>query len=350
MSRQLKVTEVYSGAGANGTDGVHTYVNRLCEEMTARGHEAEIVVLPRRGSITGALKLAMTRMRQRSVLLNYTHLSWARWGASLRPIWIAVLMRLGAQRLVIVIHDPVPFTGPRIRDRIRRSVQLCTMSVLSRTAHDVVVTVAGADALWSPRHARSLALVPVGPSIQCSAAPHSARSPNRIVVFGVSSPELEGRLLGSILDGLKGFALEVIAVGRGSDQLVAATTTDGARPTSTGEVSAAEIAEQLQGAAIFLVLREEISSRRTTIASALSAGLPIVGSRGPQTGFPVTEAGVILTDGTPSGYICALDLLLGDAAERARLGARSRVAYEKHFAWAKIAAEIEAVLTRATYR
>jgi glycosyltransferase involved in cell wall biosynthesis len=92
-------------------------------------------------------------------------------------------------------------------------------------------------------------------------------------------------------------------------------------------------------------MRGGISSQRTTAIAGIAFGLPIVAYSGPMTGFPVTEAGVVVAPyGDYERLSQALVCVLGDEHLQHELRQRSQVAYQKYFSWDSIAAQYLKIL------
>jgi len=95
----------------------------------------------------------------------------------------------------------------------------------------------------------------------------------------------------------------------------------------------------LQHADVLLFVRGQISSRRGSAIAGIACGLPVVGFAGPETGWPITEAGFVpVPMGDREGLSVALQRVLSDATLRASLRERSRRAQEQYFSWHAIAA------------
>jgi len=80
----------------------------------------------------------------------------------------------------------------------------------------------------------------------------------------------------------------------------------------------------------------------------IACGFPIVGYRGEETAFPITEAGVLLADpGDLVGIAEALRRVLCDAKLRDEMRQRSLAAGQKYFSWDAITEQFLRALSGA---
>ncbi|HYL98554.1 MAG TPA: glycosyltransferase, partial [Blastocatellia bacterium] len=141
--------------------------------------------------------------------------------------------------------------------------------------------------------------------------------------------------------------LRLVVMGRGSKEAEPALREDlsGADVAVEvlGRVSAEELSGTLASADVQLFVRGPISSRRGTAVAGIACGLPVVCYAGPETGWPVTEAGILSVPlGDREALSAALERVLSEDALRTTLAARSRQAHEKYFSWSAIAARYAA--------
>ena len=88
-----------------------------------------------------------------------------------------------------------------------------------------------------------------------------------------------------------------------------------------------------------------LASRRTGAVAGVACGLAVVGYAGPETGFPLTEAGLETAPAYDTRLLGqALVRVLTDHARRAELQERSRRAYQEYFSYDKIAEQIQKAL------
>jgi glycosyltransferase involved in cell wall biosynthesis len=105
-----------------------------------------------------------------------------------------------------------------------------------------------------------------------------------------------------------------------------------------GFVEPTQVVQRLSVCDVLLFVRGPISSRRSSAIAGIACGLPVIAYRGPETAMPITDAGVVLVSpDQPDDLNSALVRVLSDAVYRMDLAARSRVAYQTHFAWPAIA-------------
>jgi glycosyltransferase involved in cell wall biosynthesis len=137
--------------------------------------------------------------------------------------------------------------------------------------------------------------------------------------------------------------LRLVVVGRGSKEAEPALRQEFSGTNivveALGLVSAEELSRTLASADVQLFVRGQISSRRGSAIAGIACGLPIVCYAGPETGWPVTEAGIIAVPlGDREALSVALERVLVDDELRASLAERSRRAQEQYFSWRVIAA------------
>ncbi len=114
-----------------------------------------------------------------------------------------------------------------------------------------------------------------------------------------------------------------------------------------GLISPEDVPRTLAQADVLLFVRGHISSRRGSAIAGISCGLPVVCYSGPDTDWPVTEAGILaVSQGDRQALAAALENVLSDASLRSTLSGRSRQAHEKYFSWAAITARFAAEIGR----
>jgi glycosyltransferase involved in cell wall biosynthesis len=101
-----------------------------------------------------------------------------------------------------------------------------------------------------------------------------------------------------------------------------------------GYLPPADIAARLATSHVFVSVRDRVSPRSGSTASAFACGLPVVGFVGRETCGAVTRGGVLLAPEWDADAVAALVEEVADSDKlRAELATRSREAYEKLYSW-----------------
>ena len=113
-----------------------------------------------------------------------------------------------------------------------------------------------------------------------------------------------------------------------------------------GVIGPDQVVRKLSACDVLLFVRGNISTRRGSAIAGIACGLPVIAYSGSETAAPITDAGVVLVSPEqPDDLNAALVRVLSDAAYRTDLAARSRDAYQAHFAWSAIADRFSALLS-----
>jgi hypothetical protein len=201
---------------------------------------------------------------------------------------------------------------------------------------------------WLPLRREKAAFIPVGAN--CPEAVPAMRDDSPKIktvavysITGGTQASIEVADIGAALKraGRAGGPIRLLLFGRGSREAEPALRSElaGAEVEieSRGLLSPAEVSQVLSGADAQLFVRGQISSRRGSAIAGIASGLPIVCYTGPETGWPITEAGVLAVPlGDREALAAALETVLSDGALRRTLAERSRQAGEKYFSWAAI--------------
>jgi glycosyltransferase involved in cell wall biosynthesis len=174
----------------------------------------------------------------------------------------------------------------------------------------------------------------------------------RVVVYAITAGH-EGELEEvryALAEAKKHFdEVALVMMGRGTEDYgtayVQALQGSGVQVNVLGILPAEEVIRELCMSDVQLFPRGALTSRRSGAVAGIACGLPIVGYAGPDTGFPMTEAGIEtapLFDTRLLGE--ALVRVLTDDARRAELRQRSRRAYAEYFSPDKIAEQIQKAL------
>jgi glycosyltransferase involved in cell wall biosynthesis len=213
---------------------------------------------------------------------------------------------------------------------------------------------------WLPVSERQkVSVIPVGPNIpEGTREARWGREEKVVVVFGVTGGHNIPKEVADIafathkaakrLRG-EGKKLRLVVLGRGSEEAEAALrqSINGNEVSLSvlGLLPAEEITRTLSQADALLFVRGHVSGRRTTAIAGIACGLPVVGYSGKETGFPITEAGVLLVpQGDREALAEALTQVLTDENLWWELHQRSKEAQRRYFSWDAIAGRFGEVL------
>jgi glycosyltransferase involved in cell wall biosynthesis len=350
------------------TDALEDYCNWLKRALEQQGQPMEILRVP--WATNGWLRaLAWTwreakNWRGRWILLQYTALGWSQRGFPIGAVIIIWIARHRGAKCAIVFHDAVSYTGPRWIDRLRHRVQVWVMRKLYRLASHSIMTVPIENVSWLPRPAAKAEFIPIATNLSGTfikvtdtKSVRNSTARKTVAIFGVTgSPQLqpETEFIAQIASKTAGKvgALKLLVVGRNAQEsespLRAALTGSNVELEIHGVLPAEEVERRLSEADALLFVRGGISSRRGSALAGIACGLPVIAFQGPETGPPITEAGVLLS---PEGDLTALAnnlaRVLSDDALRSDLCKRSLEAREKYFSWTVIARKFLQVLNNA---
>ena len=335
------------GARDMPTDGVRDFAERL---VLAIRPELDASVLEIAWATDGWKRALTSIPPLRGVaLIQYTHLAWSRRGFPIGALRAALALRRAGARVGVVFHDPSPFTGSRVRDRLRARVQRAVVRRLARHADVAFSTL-------EPGHVPVLEgiepaprFLPAGsniPIVPRTTVDHGFT----ISVFCLTERHRdEAAAIAEIISRARARAPEVAlqVFGRGAMDaegiLRSALGNEGL--TVEGLLDATEIAQRLAGSGALLFVRGEASSRRGTIIAAICNGLPVVASEGAETGPAIRGAGVALF--SRGDHAAAADQLIrlhDDSAYRRQQRDRQREACSATFSWSAIASTVEEAL------
>lgn len=334
------------------TDGVYDYCGSLttaCQSLGSSVHALQVRWLEG-GWLRASLRLVRNlQMRVPCwVVVQVTHLAWSRHGFPFGLLMVALAARFSGARVAAIIHDPLGFPGDRLILRVKRASQHLTLRFMRQVTSHMFVTLPPAQIPWIGNGRNGdITFLPVGSNIPVNGKNGAAPTDRRftVVVFGVTEGSCgitERRTVTTTLERVAEVVGPVVlwAFGRGTDPTQGAWS----HPSREVEIHSLGIVDEptasnvLAEADAMLFLRGSISSRRTSAIAGLAHGLPVVGYRGLETGWPVTEAGVVLVDpGDVDGLAAALVRVATDPSHRNDLRARSSDAYLRYFAWDVIA-------------
>lgn len=346
------------------TDGVADYCEQLREYGTARGLTFESVHVPwaekgwRRA--LAELRQAAAVWRDRWVLLQFTTLAWSHRGFPLRAPRVLEVLRQAGVRCGVVLHDFSPWEGKGVRSSARKYCQLHALRQLYMRSDLAIFTGPFERLSWLPRDRDKAAFIPVGancpelPMGTSAGTPFTKNAPKTIAVYGVTEgshilPEVADIVFAVKQATQKVNSLRLIVFGRGSKAAEIALRSELAGASveieTLGLVSPEQVRLAMAKSDVLLFVRGQISSRRGSAIAGIACGLPVVCYSGPETVWPVTDAGILAA---PMGDRRALAVMLQNVLTDERLGIalrdRSRRAHERYFSWSAITARFASEL------
>ncbi len=347
------------------TDALEDYCHWLGRALGAQGCALEAVRVPwaERGWLGSLrwLRRQGARWQGQWVLVQYTALSWSRRGFPFGVIGVLRALTKRGARCAVVFHDPEAYGGERLIDHLRRACQRWVMRRAYRWAERSIVTMPLDKVSWLPPNPTKAVFIPIGanlpePQVEAGAEEPAAQA-KTVAVFGVTGGEHILREVRDIAYAVSWAAqripeLRLIVLGRHSEDsgeaLARALNGTRVQLSVLGLLPAEEVSQTLSRADVLLFVRGPLSGQRGSAIAGIACGLPVVGYAGPQTGFPITEAGVApVPQGDREALAEALARVLTDRAYRCQLRERSRRAQREHFSWSAIARRYLGVLEHA---
>jgi len=343
------------------TDAVEEYCRYLATALLPHHIQLEIRRVP--WEIHGwpdsfqTLKLMAMQWRDTWVLVQYTALAWSARGFPQKVLRAMEILKSAGARVGIVFHDVEPYPGTRLIDSIRRFLQVRTMRRALAIADLAIFTVPPEKLSWLPAVPPNAAFIPVGPNLPIPLVPPALSNQNpvpTIGVFSITGGEFGVRETQIILAAVRHAAqrlgtFRLSIFGRHAElretELRAGLRDLPVELSVEGVLESAKVVQKLFLCDVLLFVRGPISSRRSSGIAGIACGLPVIAYFGSETAAPITDAGVVLVSPDhPNDLKDALVRILSDAAFRMELSARSRAAYQTHFAWPAIATRFSALL------
>ena len=354
-----------------------------------------------------ALRLQSAAWRDTWVLVQYTALAWSARGFPMKFSRVLRMLKSAGARVAVIFHDVEPFSSPRLIDRLRHRVQRRTMRRALELADLAIFTVPLYNLSWLPfipsnavytdptapmnqkfssktimsvkgtispeallkLEAGNMAsdnpspllrrshFVPVGPNLPIPAQWQSPRHPKEIPTLGVFS--ITGgnqgaietqRILAAVQHAAKSVGKLHLSVFGRHAELRQETLRKGLENypvelSVDGVLEDEQIIERIRGCDVLLFVRGGISTRRSSAIAGISCAVPMVAFVGPETSWPLMDAGVILVSPSdPKEFDDALVRLLANPELRAGLSRVNQLIYSEHFAWPVIARRYAALL------
>ncbi len=336
------------------TDGVEDYCTFLGRALARRGIQAQIVRVEWAGQgwmrALRQLWEKSAEWRGRWVILQYTALGWSRRGFPLPALIVLWLLRRRAARAVIVFHDASVLDSPRLRDRMRNTIQNWTMRKLFEHSKRAVLTVPPDTLDWLSSDRTHAAFIPIGaniPDYRGTRAFSVEQTPKKVAVFSVTGGEAQSQevydialVARNVTQGVGPIRLEVF--GRGCEEaresLERALNGSGIELCVRGVVPAEEITRTLASAHVLLCVRGVITSRRGTAIAGIACGLPVLGYGQSGTNPAIDAAGVWLAPWRNSQILSdGLAQVLTDEKLWQSMHDRSLRAQAQYFSWDAVA-------------
>jgi glycosyltransferase involved in cell wall biosynthesis len=343
------------------TDAVEEYCRYLGNAL--RPHDVQLEIRRVPWEIRGwaealrTLKVQATDWRGTWVLLQYTALAWSARGFPHKFLRVLKILKSAGARAAIVFHDVQPYSGARVIDKLRRTTQFRTMRLALSLADLAVFTVPPEKLRWLSVVPPHTVFVPVGPNlpIPSEISPRETiRGVPTIGVFSITGGQTGAEETRVIVAAVRHTAeklgqLRLSVFGRHAE-LRKADLHTGLRDVPVelrveGVLTEQEVVERLQSCDVLLFVRGGISSRRGSAIAGIACGVPMVAYAGPETSWPVTDAGVLLVSPQhPQKLEAGLIRILSEEELRAGMSLASRMAYRQHFSWSAIAARFATLL------
>jgi glycosyltransferase involved in cell wall biosynthesis len=329
----------------SGVDAIDQYCNHLTAALIEKGVAARYVA-------DGPEAVPVTANSPDWILLQYNPFSFGR--AGIAPRFLNAIRRLrrrGRVPLAVMVHEAwIDIEDPKSaaiglwqRGQLRLLLESAdaVMASTERLAH-----VLGGGALHTPI---ASTIVPI--DISRLDARASLALPDRLTValIGRDHPD-------RTLDYAE-CAIEAIARARGAAALTVLNLgaepppirlPDGVEVRTPGTLGPEQLSRHLHASDLALLpLKRGLSTKRTTMMTALAHGVAVLGLRGFETeSFLVesTDALMLTPIGDRRAYADAASELAGDPNRLAELGSAGRRLYESRFDWPVLADKVASVL------
>jgi glycosyltransferase involved in cell wall biosynthesis len=338
------------------TDGVEDYCTFLREALARCGVELKIERLrwTEDGWLTALRHLwhDSANWRGRWVLLQYTAFGWSRYGFPFGVLATIAILRSRGARCAIVFHDGVSNPSHSVVERLRSISQHWVVRQAYRMAEWRIFTIPLDRVGWLTKVRTKAAFVPIGANVPPldhydEFATRSGEHIPSVAVFGVTEPpngqleiETVAHIMRQVAASREGVRLLVFGRGAEAAEAPLREALQGVPLILDvrGILEAKQASALLTSSDALLFVRGQLSGRRGSALAGVACGLPVVGYIGPETAFPMTEAGLeLVPKGDREGLSRALIRVLSDYQYSRELRRRSFGAQEKYFSWEKIA-------------
>ncbi len=346
------------------TDALEDYCRWLGAALMKRGCQPEIerVDWLESGRLRSLYRIWRKARSKRGqwIVAQYTALGWSRRGFSLQFLGVLLVYRVSKVQVAIVFHDPEPFSGNRVVDKLRRICQLFVVRTAYLLADRSIFNVPLERISWLPPQPVKAAFIPIGANLPPLGLARSRRNGNEthtIAVFtltdaGDISKEVSDIAFASLKASEHLPHIRLLTMGRGSGESASSfrKMLKGSRVdyTSLGILSAEEVSQVLANADVSLFVRGPISTQRGSAIASISNGVPLVAYSDLRLPAPLAEAGVMAVRNADAEELAVATVrVLTDRQLWNELHERSRRAHEKYFSWQAVASRFTEVLQGA---
>lgn len=347
------------------TDALEDYCRLLGGAFNERAIEFVVVRVPwEKTGWTRALMDLWCRSanwKRDWALVQYTALMWSRRGFPLLFLFVLCALRIRGVRTAVVFHDPQPYAGKRIVDRIRRVCQRSVMRAAYGLSDATALTVPLEQVSWLPPKPSKASFIPIGANLPAiTTLGWSARNGHEaktITVFTVTDAGDISREVADIAFAARRAAehvarVRLVTVGRGSAESESrfrhALEGSAVEFCALGIRPAEEVSQVLANADVSLFVRGPISTQRGSAIASIANAVPLVAYADRCLPAPLAEAGVV---GVP--YLGGEELtkatirVLTDQQLWCELHERSLRAHERYFSWDAVASRFLEILDNA---
>jgi glycosyltransferase involved in cell wall biosynthesis len=354
--RRLKSLIALLGRQDLPTDGIQDYSEFLSRALERRGVGLTIVRVDwtKKGWASALIELWQSSKKWRGdwIILQYAAFAWSSRGFPFGALAVLGVLRWRGARCAVMFHEQRRVSGARWVDRVRGACQSYVVRSLYRNAEKAIFAASLETIEWLPKNERKAICIPIGSNVSESgpvATPvSSSHSTLRtVVVFCVTgaphSQDEVSDIARATRDALTGGVhLRVIFLGRGTieagEEIARAFRDIPVEVCVKGVLPRSIVSDILAKSDAMLCVRGALFPTRGSAIAGISSGLPVIGYRGPETHFPITEGGVELVQFRDSAALgLALRRVLLDDALRNRLKEKSVKAHAAYFSWDRIA-------------
>lgn len=285
------------------------------------------------------------------VIVQYTALAWSRRGFPFGAVAVLALLRCSGARCAVMFHEPHHNGGTNWLGRIRGACQFWVIKRIYKLSAKAIFADPLTTIRWLPKDDSKAIFIPIGTNIpeRTSSLGNTpqAGGTKTVAIFCVTGAPHAAIEIADIAQAARHAAmgdstLRFLFFGRGTpeanEQIIREFRDIPVEVSVLGVLDGDVVSDLLAAADVMLCVRGAIYPRRGTAIAGIACGLPIVCYEGPDTGFPITEAGLELVpyrDREALGQ--ALKRVLAHAHLRRELGIRSSRAHAKYFSWESIA-------------